>query len=43
VDAMQQKDFQNILKKYLQGRATPEEKRLIDKWYGHGWDIHHQD
>jgi ferric-dicitrate binding protein FerR (iron transport regulator) len=31
---MQQKDFQNILKKYLQGKATPEEKRLIDNWYG---------
>lgn len=31
---MQQKDFQNILKKYLQGKVTPEEKRLIDKWYG---------
>ena len=31
---MQQKDFQIILKKYLQGKATPDEKRLIDKWYG---------
>ncbi len=30
---MEQEDFQQILKKYLQGEATTEEKRLIDKWY----------
>jgi transmembrane sensor len=30
---MEQKDFQKILKKYLQGDASPEEKRLIDTWY----------
>lgn len=30
---MEQKDFQNILKRYRQGNATAEEKRLIDTWY----------
>ena len=30
---MQQKDFHNILKRYLNGRASEEEKRIIDAWY----------
>lgn len=30
---MEQKDFHVILKKYLQGEATAEEKQLIDSWY----------
>jgi transmembrane sensor len=32
-ETMKQKDFRNILKKYRQGNATAEEKRLIDLWY----------
>lgn len=30
---MDRKHFRGILKKYLQGRATAEEKKLIDSWY----------
>jgi len=30
---MEQSDFQKILRKYLQGGASSEEKRLIDAWY----------
>lgn len=30
---MEQNDFLNILKKYRDGEATPEEKKLIDAWY----------
>src|SRR5688572_2405344 len=30
---MEQTDFQNILRKYLQGEASPEEKKIIDAWY----------
>ena len=30
---MEQNVFQKILRKYLQGDASPEEKRLIDTWY----------
>jgi len=30
---MEQNDFQKILRKYLQGEALPEEKKMIDAWY----------
>ncbi len=30
---MEQNDFLNVLRKYRQGDATPEEKKLIDAWY----------
>ena len=30
---MDPKDFRGILKKYLQGRATAQEKTMIDSWY----------
>jgi ferric-dicitrate binding protein FerR (iron transport regulator) len=30
---MEQSQFQNILKKYLRGKATEEEKKIIDRWY----------
>ena len=30
---MQQKDFHNILKRYLSGQSSPEEERIIDSWY----------
>src|SRR5688572_428107 len=30
---MEQNDFRNILRKYLQGQASPEEEKLIDTWY----------
>jgi transmembrane sensor len=30
---MDQKHFRGILKKYLQGEATPEEEKMIDSWY----------
>lgn len=30
---MHQKDFHTILKKYLQGQASAEEKQVIDSWY----------
>jgi len=40
---MDQNDFQKILRKYLQGSASSEEKKLIDAWYvsmGRGVDNH---
>jgi transmembrane sensor len=30
---MEQTDFQKILRKYLQGGASPKEKEMIDAWY----------
>lgn len=30
---MDEKDFHNILRKYLRGEASAEEKQLIDAWY----------
>ena len=30
---MEQNDFQKILRKYLQGEALPEERKMIDAWY----------
>ena len=30
---MEQNDFQKILRKYLQGEASPEERKMIDAWY----------
>jgi transmembrane sensor len=30
---MPEKKIQGLLKKYLEGRATPEEKKLVDDWY----------
>ena len=30
---MQQKDFQNLLRKYRKGEASSEEKKMIDTWY----------
>jgi ferric-dicitrate binding protein FerR (iron transport regulator) len=30
---MKQTDFQQLLQKYLDGKATPEEARLIDRWF----------
>src|SRR6266487_4553784 len=30
---MEQKDFHQILKKYLAGQASPEEEKMIDAWY----------
>jgi transmembrane sensor len=30
---MEQSDFRNILRKYLQGEASVEEEKLIDAWY----------
>ena len=30
---MEQNDFLKILRKYIRGEATPEEKNLIDAWY----------
>ncbi len=30
---MQQKDFHNILKRYLSGQSSPEEEKMIDSWY----------
>jgi transmembrane sensor len=30
---MEQNDFREILRKYLNGDASPEEKKLIDEWY----------
>jgi transmembrane sensor len=30
---MEQKDFQHILERYLQGKPSAEEKRIIDSWY----------
>ena len=38
---MQQNDFHSVLKKYLLGKATPEEEKLIDSWYTDlGRDVH---
>lgn len=31
---MGRQDFYIILKKYLQGKASPAERKLIDEWYG---------
>jgi transmembrane sensor len=30
---MQQKDFHDILKRYLAGKASPDEEKIIDAWY----------
>ena len=30
---MDQKKFEKILDRYLQGKANPEEKIIIDKWF----------
>lgn len=30
---MEQKDFQQILERYLQGQASEEEKKIVDSWY----------
>jgi len=30
---MQQKDFHDILKRYLDGKASPDEEKIIDAWY----------
>lgn len=30
---MQQKDFHDILKRYLAGKASPDEEKVIDSWY----------
>jgi transmembrane sensor len=41
---MDQKDFITILRKYRQGDATPEEKKLVDAWYrSMGTDVYNQD
>jgi hypothetical protein len=40
---MEQKDFIAILRKYRQGVATPEEKKLIDDWYSLMGDTVDQD
>ena len=38
---MDQKYFRCILKKYLQGRATAEQEKMIDSWYAEmGKDSH---
>src|ERR1700733_13295457 len=33
---MQPEEIQALVKKYLNGAATPEEKQLLDKWYREG-------
>jgi transmembrane sensor len=38
---MEQKDFQRILDRYLQGQASVEEKRIIDSWYDVMGKDHH--
>jgi transmembrane sensor len=30
---MQQKDFHDILKRYLAGKASPDDEKIIDAWY----------
>jgi ferric-dicitrate binding protein FerR (iron transport regulator) len=30
---MQQKDFHDILKRYLAGKASPDDEKIIDSWY----------
>lgn len=30
---MEHNDFQEIIKKYLSGQASPEEEKMIDEWY----------
>jgi transmembrane sensor len=30
---MQQKDFHDILKRYLDGKASPDDEKIIDAWY----------
>ena len=40
---MEQRDFIAILRKYRQGVATPEEKKLIDDWYASMGDAVDQD
>jgi len=30
---MPEKEIKELLKKYLEGRASPEEKQLVDEWY----------
>lgn len=30
---MSERSFRELLKKYLEGRATPEERELVDDWY----------
>ena len=38
---MEQKDFQRILERYLQGQASVEERRMIDSWYEAMGKDHH--